>query len=260
MSPGSLFVDDLASDAGDDAPLVVLVHGTMDRHSSFARVRSRLMTSCHVVSYDRRGYAGSRDVLPLASGISDHVADLASVVDGRRCTVVGHSYGGTIVLAFAARHPELVASLVAYEPPLAWLETWPTADGERRAPYAGQTGEEAAEQFLRRIVGEHRYELLPLKTRNELLKDGDALIAEMTSIRNDPAPFELDEIACPALIARGENALPHHAEGAEILVEKLPTASLRVFAGAGHGGHQSHPREFAELVLEAVALGRGALE
>jgi pimeloyl-ACP methyl ester carboxylesterase len=251
--PSELFVDDLPSDAGADARLVVLVHGTMDRHASFARVRSRLMESCHVVSYDRRGYAGSRDVAPPATGVDDHVADLEAVVAGRRCTVVGHSYGGTVALAFAARQPELAASVLAYEPPLAWLEAWPT-HGPREHPFAGVSAEQAAESFLKRMIGEHRYERLPLRTREEVVQDGAALVAELTAIRNDPPPFEPAAITVPAIIARGEDTAPHHIWGADLLVEQMPSATLRVVEGAGHGGHQSHPREFAALVLESVSL------
>ncbi len=258
-TPPGLFVDDLASDAGDDAPLVVLVHGTMDRHSSFARVRSRLMDSFHVVSYDRRGYGASRHAEPPAGGIGDHVDDLEKIVAGRRCTLVGHSFGGTVVLTFAARHPELAASLLAYEAPLPWLEDWPT-HGPREEPFRGVTPEEAAEAFLKRMVGEHKYERLPLKTRQEVVKDGPALVAEMTAIRRDPAPFRPADVRAPALVARGEHTSAHQIRGADRLVAEMPLAELRIVEGAGHGAHQSHPREFAELVRAAVALAPGAAD
>ena len=45
----------------DDAPLVVFVHGSMDRSTSFSKVVRRLR-DLHTVVYDRRGYAGSSDV------------------------------------------------------------------------------------------------------------------------------------------------------------------------------------------------------
>ncbi len=252
MEASALLVDELHSDAGPQSPLVVLVHGSMDRHTSFARIRNRLVESCHVVSYDRRGYAGSRAVSPPARGLEDHLADLAKVVAGRSATLVGHSYGGTLVLAFAARHPELAASLLAYEPPLSWLEWWPTR-GERSRPFGEMSGPEAAESFLVRMLGE-RYHRLPLRTREEAALDGDALVRELTALRADPPPFEPEEITPPALVARGENASSHQLRGTELLVARMPKAELRLIAGAGHDGHRSHPRQFAALVLEAVAL------
>ncbi len=253
VSPRGLYIDDLASDAGPDAPLVVLVHGSMDRHTGFARVRARLMETCHVVSYDRRGYAGSRQAEPRAEHLSDHVDDLESVVAERPCTLAGHSYGGDVVLSFAERRPDLVRSAVVYEPPLAWLDWWPH-HGSQPPQYRNATGEQAAERFLRRMIGDERYEHLPPAVREEVVKDGDALIAELTSIRLDPAPFEPSHITVPVLVICGAASDERHRRAASYLADSLPAGSLHAVAEAYHGGHQSHPTEFARLILAAVAL------
>ena len=47
---------------GDDGPTVVLVHGILDRGSSFSRTIRRL-AGMGVVTYDRRGYQRSREGL-----------------------------------------------------------------------------------------------------------------------------------------------------------------------------------------------------
>lgn len=264
MSPRSfehatgLAVDDLPSDAGDDAPLVVVVHGTLDRYTSFARMRSRLMATCNVVSYDRRGYGGSRDAEPKARGMADHVDDLERILDGRRATLVGHSYGADVVLSLAARQPELAGAVLAYEPPLPWLDWWPhrrdPEDADSNAQFAGMTPEQAAEAFLRRTIGDHRYERLPLASREEVLRDGEALVTEMAAIRVDPAPFEPADVTRPVLVVAGSETAPYHLEGTAWLAKELPDGSLHVIEGAGHGGHQSHPSELTRLVLAAVAL------
>ena len=249
-----LLVDELASDAGDDAPVVVLVHGTMDRHSSFARLRSRLMATCRVVSYDRRGYAGSRAAEPPASSITDHVADLEAVIAGRRCTLLGHSYGGSVVLALAAQRPDLTGAAVVYEPPLPWLDWWPRTDPSDGPVFDGSDPRAAAEEFLARTIGRHRYERLPLKTREEVVLDGDALVAEMRAIQRDPAPFEPAAITRPVLVVRGSDTSERHRLGTDWLAARLPAASLHTLGGAGHGGHQSHPAELARIVAAAVTL------
>jgi pimeloyl-ACP methyl ester carboxylesterase len=250
-----LYVDDLPSDAGEDAPLVVLVHGSMDRHTSFARVRARLMETCHVVSYDRRGYAGSRGATPPATGLADHVADLEAVVAERRCTLAGHSYGGAVVLAFAERRPDLVASALVYEPPTPWRAGWPD-HGQQPPAFKDVTGEQAAEHFLRRMIGDHRYERLPLTTREEVVLDGDALVTELTAIRLDPPAFDPGRIDVPVLVACGADSVERHQDATAWLADQLPHGSRHLVSGAGHGGHQSHPAEFSRLVLAAVALGR----
>ena len=254
LNKRGLYVDDLPSDAGDDAPLVVLVHGSMDRHTSFARIRSRLMATCPVVSYDRRGYALSRAAEPPAGGVKDHAVDLEAVVDGRRCTLVGHSYGGDVVLTLAERRPDLVASALVYEPPLAWADWWPH-HGEQPPRFRGVTGEQAAEEFLRNMIGDHRYERLPLKTREEIVKDGDALMAELTAIRMDPPPFDPGLVTVPVLVVCGADSNDRHKRATAWLSEHLSAGSLHLVQGAGHGGHQSHPAEVSRLILGAVAAG-----
>jgi len=250
-----LYVDDLPSDAGGGAPLVVLVHGSMDRHTSFARVRARLMETCHVVSYDRRGYAGSRGAEPPAGGIGDHVADLEAVVAERRCTIAGHSYGGALVLALAERRPDLVASALVYEPPTPWREGWPDR-GEQPPAFKDVTTEQAAESFLRRMIGDRRFELLPATTREEVVLDGDALVTELTAIRLDPPAFDPGRVTAPVLVACGADSIERHLEATAWLAAQLPNGSRHLVAGAGHGGHQSHPAEFSRLVLSAVELAR----
>lgn len=253
LSPQGLYVDDLPSDAGPEAPLVVLVHGAMDRHTGFGRVRGFLMETCHVVSYDRRGYGGSRRAEPPAAHLSDHVDDLEAIVDERACTLAGHSYGGDVVLALAERRPDLVRSALAFEPPLAWLDWWPH-HGTSPPQYRDLDGRQAAEVFLRNMIGNRRYEHLPPTVLEDVLQDGDALVAEVTAIRLDPPPFEPSRIEVPVLVAYGEETEERHRRGAAELAALLPAGSLRTVVGARHGAHQSHPAEFARLVLGAVAL------
>jgi pimeloyl-ACP methyl ester carboxylesterase len=252
LNSRGLFVDRLPSDAGDGSPLVLLVHGSMDRHTSFARIRSRLMATCEVVSYDRRGYALSRDAQPPAAGVPDHVDDLEAIVDGRRCTIFGHSYGGTVTLALAERRPDLVASVVAYEPPLAWRPGWPS-QGEQPPQFRDVSPEQAAENFMRRMIGD-RFDRLPLKTREEVLQDGPALVAELTAIRMDPPAFDPAAIPVPVMVVRGSQSTDRHIEATQWLAEHLPAGTLHTVEGAEHGGHQSHPTEVTGLILEAVAL------
>lgn len=103
MTVAGLYVsEDRSPPAG---PLVVLVHGSMDRATSFARVRHRL-AGFHTVSYDRRGYRRSLRARPPATSLDDHVDDLLQVMGGRPGVVAGHSYGGDVAMGAAVRRPD----------------------------------------------------------------------------------------------------------------------------------------------------------
>ena len=82
-----------------EQPMLVFVHGAMDRGTSFDRVRRRFATfpGAHpTVAYDRRGYADSV-VLPFGEDpFADHVADLLAVLHDLQLgngplILIGHS-------------------------------------------------------------------------------------------------------------------------------------------------------------------------
>ena len=235
-----------------DAPTVVLVHGSLDRSSAFARV-GRALTGLTVVRYDRRGYGRSLAVGPAPS-FQTQVDDLASVVGGRPAVIAGHSLGGVIALAFAAQHPDQVHAVVAYEAPMPWLAWWPSNTAGGAATGAGATAEDAAEVFMRRIVGDARWDALPERTKAQRRAEGPALVAELRSLRPpNEAPYDVDHLTMPVLAAHGSRSRLHHQESAGRLAEQAPRGELAVIDGAEHGAHLSHPEAFAGLVQRVLA-------
>ena len=149
--------------------MVVLVHGSLDRAGSFARVMRRL-DDLHTVAYDRRGYHRSRHVTPVHDTLDGHVGDLLAVIDGRPCVVVGHSYGGDVVLGAALRPggPGPILAVAAYEPPMPWLgpsATRPRAGGAGDPRPEDEDPAEVAERFFRRMVGDSAWDRLPEETQ-----------------------------------------------------------------------------------------------
>ena len=233
-------------------PLVVLVHGGMDRSTSFAGLLRRL-TDVHVLAYDRRGYARSRHVRPIARSVSEHAADLLDLVAGRQAVVVGHSYGGDVALVAAIERPDLVHAVAAFEAPTPWMPWWPADTAGERATSAGSPAE-AAEAFMRRVVGDRVWERLPARTKAERRAEGEALLAELASIRRG-APFDPAEVKVPVVVGYGTRTESHHRAGSEDLLAHLPDGERFEINGAGHGAHVSHPDAFAAFVRTAVERG-----
>ena len=115
---------------------------------------------------------------------------------------------------------------------------------------------DAAEAFMRRIVGDDRWEALPARTKAQRRAEGPALVAELRSLRPpNPAPYDI--AALPG--ARGGR--PRRACRARTTRRRRgcspprrPAGELVVIEGASHGAHLSHPTEFADLVRRAAAL------
>ncbi|MFC0862866.1 alpha/beta fold hydrolase [Sphaerimonospora cavernae] len=89
---------------------IVFIHGTRVSGTMWSPVRARLDRPS--AAPDLPGH-GTRRGLPFDMGaacevVADSIAEL-----GGRALVVGHSLGGYVGIATAARHPELVAGLIA---------------------------------------------------------------------------------------------------------------------------------------------------
>lgn len=231
----------------DPALRVVLVHGTMDRATSLAKV-SRRLPDLAVRRYDRRGY-GESTTGPIPGSVEDHVEDLLAVIDGAPAAVVGHSMGGTIALAAAARHPGLIPAVGAYEAPRPWTRP------DETAPRGDLDPAGAAERFMRRMIGDRAWDRLPTRVREARRAEGAALLADGTSIRVVPA-YADDQLTMPVIAGHGSASGARHVEDATALVAQGAGRHLVVIEGAGHGAHITHPDRFADLVRQVVAAGR----
>ena len=232
---------------------VVLIHGSLDRSSAFART-ARLLADLDVVRYDRRGYGRSLAAGPCLR-FADQVDDLAAIVDGRPAVLAGHSLGGVVALAFAQRHPALAPAVVAYEAPMPWEPWWPSVTAGGAAMADDSDPADAAERFMRRMIGDERWEALPSGTRDQRRAEGPALVAELRAVREPGrAPYVSEEVAVPVVAAHGTQSAPHHQAAARALAERAPLGVLEVVDGAGHGVHLTHPAALAGLVRRAVSL------
>jgi pimeloyl-ACP methyl ester carboxylesterase len=222
----------------------VLVHGTLDRATSFNRVLRHL----EALTYDRRGYASRVHEGP--GSLHEHVDDLLEIIGDDPAVVAGHSFGADVALAAAARRPDVVVAVVSYEAPMPWQPWWPRDTAGAAAVEAGGP-EAAAEAFMRRMIGEERWRRLPAHTQEARRAEGPAVQAELASIRSE-APFDLADVRVPVVVGVGTLSAAHQRAAAPLVAKRLPDAELVEIDGAAHGAHLSHPAEFAGLVRRAL--------
>ena len=239
-----------------DGPHVVLIHGSLDRSAGMLKLSRRLDDEFRVTRYDRRGY-GRSTPHPGPFDIDAQVADLAAVIDGapragRPRVLVGHSYGGNVALAYVDRHPDGVAAVVTYESPLSWEPWWPRDSAGGDAMTWRSDPEEAAERFMRRLIGDERWDRLPPSTRAARRAEGSAMIGELADLRAQ-APWRVDRIVVPVLVLRGEHGQEHHRMGTEALGEMLDHAEVDIVPSARHFGPNTHPDEVSARIRTFLA-------
>lgn len=106
-------------DSRDGAPTVVLSSGIGNPASQLARIRTALESETRVCGYDRAGL-GRSDPAPSTQSLSDVVQDLHEFLRQGDITppyvLVGHSFGGSIVIRFAQLYPDDVVGFVSMNP------------------------------------------------------------------------------------------------------------------------------------------------
>lgn len=231
--------------------MVVLVHGAMDRASSFGRVGRRL-PDVPLVRYDRRGYGRSQP--GTAVGLAGHADDLLEVIGGRDCVVFGHSVGGTVALAAAARPASSIRALAVYESPV------PSVADVTPFPYEpAEAPADVAERFMRTMVGERIWNRLPSATRADRRAEGPALLADLVAVREEAPHLDVAAVTVPVLVGVGAMSGDGYRRRADALVAALPDGHLWVTDRAGHAVHLQDPAATADLVLELRLLA-GARE
>lgn len=124
---------------GSGTPGVLLEAGIAASSISWAAVQPAVAAFTRVCAYDRAGLAWSdpsRRPRTVAHLLEDLDAVRAYLAGEQPAVLVGHSFGGFLVRAYAARHPGLVAGLVLVDPPTEW---W-SISRERRRLLRGARG------------------------------------------------------------------------------------------------------------------------
>lgn len=238
-----------------DGVAVVLIHGSLDRMAGMAHVSRLLQKQWRVIRYDRRGYGRSWPHSGPFS-VADHVTDLCEVLttagNVKEVLLIGHSFGGHVALAGSihlqrnARVAQRVLGASIFESPLSWMSWWPGTTAGNQA--ISTDAEEAAEIFMRRLVGDDKWESLPEGTKDARRREGVALVGELTALR-ERAPYEFADVGVPVVCGYGEHGASRHHDGARYVTEHVVNARLTMISGAGHGAPTSHPREYVEHMV-----------
>lgn len=230
----------------DTGPVVILIHGSLDRSSGMARLARLTSRTRQVVRFDRRGYS-DRWEHPGPLTVPGNVDDIEAIVGSDAAILVGHSYGGQVALAAASRLGDQIVGVSTFETPLSWMTWWPSNTAGALGVRAGH--ERAAEEFMIRMIGQQRWESLPEVTKAERRREGRALVEELSALRQGPS-WEPTQIQCRMICGVGSFASQHHQRAAAWLADNIASASTTVIHGAHHGAHLSHPQEMYEQLIQ----------
>jgi pimeloyl-ACP methyl ester carboxylesterase len=167
QAPGSTIAYDVR-DAGDGGAPLMLVGSPMDA-SGFVTLAGHFPDRT-VVTYDPRGTGRSEKADPASESTPDqHGDDIRRVIEavGRGPVDLFASSGGAVnALALVAKHPEVVRTLIAHEPPAAQVVE------DREQALAATAG--IAESYRREGLGPAMAKFIAIVSHKGTVPDGFA--------------------------------------------------------------------------------------
>ena len=234
-------------------PAFLFVHGLgMTSRIWTKQFRMLPPAGIRTVAFDHRGHGASTAVPagPGAGGSIDELADdVRAVVEGldlRDVVIVGHSMGGMALLAFAIRHPDVLAARVRG---VALVSTAARLD-LHRIPFVPASMAAFAAGFVRSGAWS-RSDWSTLAARTMFGRDAvpsqvelvrvllttaaeDTVVACADAIARFDVERHLGEIAVPALVVTGTADLFTTPRDGRRLARGLADARLELLPGTGH--------------------------
>lgn len=247
MPDSTLYVET----TGQGAP-VLLLHGAGVAGWMWRPLLERLGEDVRATVPDLPGFGRSAQA-PYVSheaAISQLVGVLREVAPGG-AHVIGFSLGAQLAILLACEHGDLVRSvgIVSGEAIPAPLP------GPTLALLGATAGLAQRPGFAR---AQARQLAIPVDLVDDFVRDSavvsrETLLASVGANIRFTLPAAWGDVHAPAFIVVGQRERGLMKKSAQLLAERLPSASLHVFAQSGHDAPFTAPDELAQLVRAAIA-------
>jgi pimeloyl-ACP methyl ester carboxylesterase len=255
------------AEAGEGEP-VLFIHGSFSDHRLWTFLWDDVARDHRVLAYTQRwhGPGDWPEDKPYSRDV--HTADLVALLKawGEPMHVVGWSYSGPIALRAAAQEPDLVKSLVLFEPTApemvegdaegeAAREEWFGLWGDVDAAVKANDNEEAIREGIEAAFGlpEGGFETLEPDAQAMLLDNAPTVPLDWNAPM--PTPITCDElktVSAPTLIVVGSETPAFWDLDARAMADCVPDAEVAVIEGVGHGGPMQAKDQFVKLTLDFI--------
>jgi 3-oxoadipate enol-lactonase len=239
---------------------VVLSHALGCDASMWDSLAKQLSLDCRVIVYDHRGHGSSDapDGPYTIAGLADDAACLLRELDTGPVIWIGLSMGGMVGQEMALRHPNLIAALVLANTTSGYPEDAQAVWRQRIDTVREQGIEAIADAVMARYFHEgfrNRHPAVVARFRQRLITtDMAGYIGCCAAVGAVDTTARLAGIGVPVLVVAGELDQGTPVSMAQLLVEGIPGAELKILAEASHLSAIEQPDAFAACV--AAFLGR----
>lgn len=243
-------------------PTVLLVHGGLADHREWT-LQQELVDAFTLVAWDAPG-CGESDDPPEQFRMADYADTLAAFVETirvERPAVVGLSFGATLALELAHRHPTVPRALVLAGAYAGWAGSLERDEVDRRLASMLSALDGPRDELVRSFVET----LLTGDAPHDVVEMVSAMTAEFRTAPTRTLVHAMAEcdlrdalpsISVPTFLVHGELDVRAPLRAAEEIRGAIPGAQLVVVPGAGHQVNIEGPAAFTGHVrsfLESLA-------
>ncbi len=254
-------------------PPVIFTHGGGSSGAQWRKVCELLAPRYHTITVDHYGHGGT-DPWPGTMEARRHEDDARlvralmgerGITGGEPAHLVGHSFGGSVVLRLVLGDASGIRSMTLLEPIamslLAEVGETVLYEGYRefamdflKKVEAGAV-EQAWEEFVDINNAPGAWKRMSPEAREKMLGlTQDACSGWHANLNHATTLAECSAIATPTLVMYGQRTRPIFIRLAEILSEHIPGARLEVIPGAGHMSSLTHPEALAKLLAAHLEM------
>jgi len=243
------------TDSGGDGPAVVLSHGYLMDSSMFEPQVAALAPEYRVITWDERGFGGTRATGPFSYW--DSAKDVLGLLDHlgiEQAVLGGMSQGGFLSLRAALTAPDRVRGLVLIDSEACPENPELAPAYEQMEQIWMEQGPEPVQDVVASIIlgpPDGPVDYKPWFAKWAAADRDELRLAFRCLMDRDDITDRLGEISCPTLILHGTADAAIPMEQAEIVQAGLAgPATLVQVEGGSHAANLSHPDQVNIAMLE----------
>lgn len=245
---------EIFGEAEDKMPLLIL-HGWMAKIEAMAPIYQEFKKDRKVIVIDFPGQGGKSDTLKEVWGVPEYSEMVKSFLDElkiQKCDVIGHSFGGRVIIYLASKYKELFNKIILTDSagikPKKKLKT-------TFKIYSYKVARFFMKIFSSKEVYEKKLEEMRKKrgSSDYAMLDSDVMIETFKQVINLDLTDKLKEINNSTLLIWGENDNDTPLYMAKIMEKNIKDSGLVTLENAGHFSYLDNPQKY--LIVARNFLG-----
>lgn len=230
-------------------PLLIL-HGWMAKIEAMSPIYQHFKKDRKVIVLDFPGQGGKSEILKTPWGVPEYgemVKSLMDFLEIKQCDVIGHSFGGRVIIYLSSKYKDLFRKIVLTD--AAGIK--PKTNIKKIVKIYSY---KIAKILLKIVMPKEKYQIKLEEMRKKSASSDYAMLTSdvmretFKRVINLDLTDKLKEIQQPTLLVWGENDLDTPLYMAKIMEKNIKDSGIVIIENAGHFSYLDNPQKYLIVV------------